>query len=178
MCLACLEVRKCVCGSGSSRGLWKSIRRMCEKVREHRATLPASLKMYTMCTFKHVFWCVLLWKCTFFLFVLVYHFPKVPFKALCFDRAPLVCVLVLLCVFPSCASCALCVSCATFAFHKICHRVTKTFSLNRSSARIGFSSSFLCCHNIMRKLRNWYCGSERIACHTRLFFAKLTVKSR
>lgn len=78
-----------------------------------------------------------------FLFVTVYHFPKVAFKVLCFDWAPLVCVLAMLCVCLSCVSRALCDLCAVFACHKIYHQVTATFSLNKSLATFRFSSSSL-----------------------------------
>lgn len=41
MCGACVEV--CTCVRGSGRGLWKSIRRMCEKVRVDCANFQHSL---------------------------------------------------------------------------------------------------------------------------------------
>lgn len=71
------------------------------------------------------------------------------------------------CVCPTCASCALCVSRAAFACHKICQKATEDALSEQSPAPIG-GPLHLCCHNIMRKLRNEYCCSKRRACHTYL----------
>lgn len=105
--------------------------------------------------------------------------PKSPSKCCALiGRLLSVCSSCFMCVFPSCASRALCVLCATFACHKISHQVTKTSSLNKSLATFRFSSSFLCCHNIMRKLRNECFGSgKNCISHKILFIVKLTVKS-
>lgn len=148
MCGACVEVCTCVCGS--RRGLWKSIRRMCEKVREDCANFQHSLAAS-----KNVH-PVYIWSCFFLISLYNMHFVysalsvfKSPFQTAWFWPGASVCVAAM-CLLP-CASCvSSCVfhipESVVFACHKICRkRQTFAFSKQKPGSRSVLSILSLLC---------------------------------
>lgn len=120
------------------------------------------LKMYTLCTFDHVFF--FKFRCTICtLCILLYLFSKVPFKPPGFDRAPLSAWLPCVCSRVLPVSRLVCFT----SQNLLCLHVTRfaesarrLLSLNKSLAPVRFFPYFLCCvydHNIGNRLLLGYC---------------------